>query len=53
MSPLAKAIAHAVNYNNLDLKLDAPDWKIGELLAPEVAKYLAGQTDEQSPALSK
>lgn len=44
---LAMAIAHAVNYHSLDAKLEMSDFKIGELLAPEVQKYLDGVTDAQ------
>lgn len=44
---LAKAIEHAVNYHSLDAQLDMADYVIGELLAPEVAKWLRGETDVQ------
>lgn len=44
---LARAIAHAVNYHGLDARLNTPDFKLGELLAPEVGKHLRGETDVQ------
>lgn len=44
---LAMAIAYAVNYHGLDAKLEMSDFKIGELLAPEVQKHLDGTTDAQ------
>ena len=44
---LAKAIEHAVNYHSLDARLNMSDFAIGELLAPEVAKWLRGETDVQ------
>lgn len=47
METLERAIAHAVNYHSLDAKLNMPDFKIAELLAPEVQRYLDGKTDVQ------
>ena len=47
LKKLASAIAHAVNYHSLDAQLRIPDYKIGELLAPEVAKHLDDTTDVQ------
>lgn len=44
---LARAISHAVNFHSLDSKLNMADWKIGELLAPEVQKFLDGKADVQ------
>lgn len=44
---ITKAIEHAVNYHGLDSKLNMADWQIAELIAPEVSKHLAGQTDVQ------
>lgn len=41
------AICHAVNYHGLDAKLNTADHELADLLAPEVAKHLAGQTDVQ------
>lgn len=47
MTRLEQAISHAINYHGLDAKLDMPDWKIAEMLAPEVQKHLDGKTDVQ------
>jgi hypothetical protein len=44
---LELAIRHAVNYHSLDTRLNMPDYKISELIAPEVQKYLDGTTDVQ------
>jgi hypothetical protein len=46
-SELNRAIAHAVNYNGLDSKLNTPDWVIADLIEPEVQKWLDGTTDVQ------
>jgi hypothetical protein len=44
---LNRAIAHAINYHSLDARLGLPDWQIADLITPQVAKYLDGQTDVQ------
>jgi len=47
MTQLNQAISHAVNYHGLDAKLNMPDWKIADLITPEVQKYLDGKTEVQ------
>lgn len=47
MTKLERAISRAVNYHGLDARLGMPDFKIAELIAPEVQRHLDGQTDVQ------
>jgi hypothetical protein len=42
-----KAVQHAVNYHGLDAKLNMADWKIADLLTPEIVKHLEGTTTVQ------
>ena len=44
---LERALSHAINYHSLDAKLNMPDYKIAELIAPEVQRHLDGKTDVQ------
>lgn len=44
---LVRAVSHALNYHSIDAKADMPDWRLAELLVPEITKHLRGETDVQ------
>ena len=47
LSQFKAALRHATNYHSVDAKLDMADFKLVELLAPEIEKHLQGKTDVQ------
>lgn len=42
-----KALEHAINYDSIDAKVGMADWKLVELLTPEIQAHLEGRTDVQ------
>lgn len=47
MNRLQKAIAYAVNYHSVDNELNMPDFKIAEMLEPQVQEHLDGRSSVQ------